>query len=367
VQFTLVRQAAEPSDTYKLVMKIMTERRTVEYEKVKLDWSEFREEVQHLQFSRARSEGGMLSAHPDFTSRLRKVGLKVYDSLFKGQVRDELLSMLGSTRNLRLHWLGDPDDPGSAALPWECIYVPPAPVSFLALTRKYSLTRQNDAARSMPVSSIGQTLRMLFVTASPSTVAPLPGIEQEISTIEGVLASSRRSEWLVVRDADVERVQAIVREFRPHLFHFSGHGVYRQGATAGELLFQTSSGTPHLVTAEQLAVMLYENNVSLAVLNGCDTGVSSTNDAVSSVAGALVKVGVPAVVATMREVMDEAATRFSREFYRAFVSGFTVEACLGEARKALSLDNWDWSAYALFVGSSDLNKLRVLGPARSQH
>jgi hypothetical protein len=135
---------------------------------------------------------------------------------------------------------------------------------------------------------------------------------------------------------------------------------------AGELIFQTNSGAPHLVTSEQLAVMLYENDVSLALLNGCDTGVSSTNEALSSVAGALVKAGVPAVVATMREVMDEAATRFSREFYRSFVAGFTVEGCMGEARKTLNLDNWDWSSYALFVGSADLSKLRVSGPARSQ-
>ena len=157
----------------------------------------------------------------------------------------------------------------------------------------------------------------------------------------------------------------VVREFRPHVFHFSGHGHFRPDVAAGELIFQTSSGDVHLLRADQLAVMLYENNVSLAVLNGCDTGVSSTNDGVSSVAGALVKAGVPAVVATMRDVMDEAASRFTREFYRSFVSGFTVEGCLGEARKALSLDNWDWSAYALFVGTADLNKLRVAGPARS--
>jgi CHAT domain-containing protein len=41
--------------------------------------------------------------------------------------------------------------------------------------------------------------------------------------------------------------------------------------------------------------------------------------------GALVKAGAPAVVATMREVMDEAAARFSLEFYRSFAASFTVE------------------------------------------
>jgi CHAT domain-containing protein len=250
-------------------------------------------------------------------------------------------------------------------LPWESLYVPSAPVNFLALTRKYSLTRHNGEAKSMPVSPIGQTLRMLFVTASPEGVAPLPGIEQELATLRSVLASAGQSEVQIVENAEVARVNDVVREFRPHVFHFSGHGHFRPEVAVGELIFQTSSGDVHLVRADQLAVMLYENNVSLAVLNGCDTGVSSTNDAVSSVAGALVQAGVPAVVATMRDVTDEAASRFTREFYRSFVSGFTVEGCMGEARKALSLDNWDWSAYALFVGTADLNRLRVAGPARS--
>jgi hypothetical protein len=359
-----IRRSGTMSDRYQI--ELATGERRIEYDGVILNWAEIRDAMQRLQFSHMR-EGGAVSAHADFTSQLKKLGLMVYDSLFREQIREELLNMLGSARNLRLHWLGDPADPISAALPWKCLFVPSAPVGFLALTRKYSLTRRNGAAKSMPVSRIGETLRMLFVTASPSMVAPLPSVAQEIATVRSVLEPSGRAELVIIENARVEQVNHVMREFRPHVFHFSGHGTFRPEAAAGELLFQTSSGTAHIVTAQQLAVMLHENDVSLAVLNGCDTGVSSTNDAVSSVAGALVKAGVPAVVATLREVMDEAATRFSREFYRSFVAGFTVEGCMGEARKALSLDNWDWSAYALFVGSADLNKLRVSGPARSQH
>jgi hypothetical protein len=363
VYLSAARQSETLTDSCRVTLR--TSDRTVHYDSVSLNWHEVRDQVRRLQFLRETADGTTLSAHPDFTSQLKQLGLRVYDSIFNGPVRDELLSVLSSARNLRLHWLGDLADPMSAALPWECLYVPPAPVSFLALTRRYSLTRCNGEAKSMPVSPIGQTLRMLFVTASPAMVAPLPGIAQEIATVRSVLASSGRVDLQVIEDADVERVKDTVRAFRPHVFHFSGHGLLRPETNAGELLFQTSTGAAHLVTADQLAVMLYENDVSLAVLNGCDTGVSSTNDAVSSVAGALIKAGVPAVVATVRVVMDEAATRFSREFYRSFVAGFTVEGCMGEARKALSFDNWDWSAYALFVGTADLNKLRVSGPTRS--
>jgi CHAT domain-containing protein len=168
-----------------------------------------------------------------------------------------------------------------------------------------------------------------------------------------------------MKDCKVEDITARLREFRPHIFHFSGHSVYRDVTQTGELVFEADGGGARLLSAEQLAVSLHDYDVFLAVLNGCDTGTSSTNDALSSVAGALVKAGVPAVVATMREVQDEAAMRFTREFYRSFFAGFTVEGSIAEARKALSVDNWDWSAYALFVGSVDLDSLRILGPIRS--
>ena len=195
VYLAVVRSTGTTSGPYRVKLTVGTGRRSIEYDNVNLNWGEIREQVRRLQFSRDIREGGMLSAHPDFTSQLKQLGLMVYDSLFKGPVREELLNMLGSTPNLRLHWLGDPADPISSTLPWECLYVPTAPVSFLALTRKYSLTRRNGEAKSMPVSPIGQTLRMLFVTASPSMVAPLPSIAQEIATVHGVLTSSGRAEY----------------------------------------------------------------------------------------------------------------------------------------------------------------------------
>src|SRR5258708_22953854 len=103
----------------------------------------------------------------------------------------------------------------------------------------------------MPVSPIGQTLRMLFVTARPAMGAPLPSIAQEIATAHGVLASSGRAELKIVENADVERVNDIMREFRPHVFHFSGHGVFRPEAIAGPNRFPTRPRTAPLAAARQ--------------------------------------------------------------------------------------------------------------------
>lgn len=337
---------------------------------VTLDWGEIRENVRALRFVRelpmVSSVREIAPVRNDFSAQLKSLGLMVYDKLFQQEVRQEFLNTLVSSRSLRIHWEGDPDDPVSALLPWECLYVPTAQVSFLALTRNYSLTRRSPGARSIAMKPITGALRILFVSASPRMVAPLPAVEQETAILDQIArAAGGRIELRVLSHASIEDVNHNLREFRPHLFHFSGHGVYREENRTGELVFETESGEAKLTPAEHMAVLLHDYDVFLAVLNGCDTGVSSTNDAVSSVAGALVKAGVPAVVATMRAVEDEAAMLFTREFYRSFFAGFTVEGSIAEARKALSLDYWDWAAYALFVGSVDLNSMRVMTTTRS--
>lgn len=71
-------------------------------------------------------------------------------------------------------------------------------------------------------------------------------------------------------------------------------------------------------------------------------------------AQAIVREGVAAAVATTRVILDSAALMFSREFYRALVDGYPLEGALVEARRVIDLKGWDWSAYALFTGSTNL-------------
>jgi CHAT domain-containing protein len=296
----------------------------------------------------------------------------VYDRLFpkdEPHLRKAFLEMLAGTENVRLNWEGVPNDAMSSMMPWECLCVPTAPVNFLALTRKYSLTRRNPLVETETVQPIGGTLRLLFASARPQGLPSLPFVELE-SQILSKVVEQRRVELRMLPHVTLEELHQNLREFRPHVFHFSGHGVYREGQPQGELVLEQPAGTPReagprLLAADRLAVLLHDNDVLLAVLNACETGISSTNDAISSVAGALVHTGVPAVVATMRYVVDEAAMLFTREFYRSFLAGFTVEGAMAEARKILNSEYWDWSAYALFVGSADLNALRIFTPVRS--
>jgi CHAT domain-containing protein len=110
--------------------------------------------------------------------------------------------------------------------------------------------------------------------------------------------------------------------------------------------------------------LLVDSNISLAVLNACDTGASGKLDAITGVAGTLVQNGIPAAIATMRNLVDSAAIMFTRNFYTSFVDGYTLERALTESRKALSFEKQDWAAYALFTGTTNLDAFRLTAAQR---
>jgi hypothetical protein len=59
----------------------------------------------------------------------------------------------------------------------------------------------------------------------------------------------------------------------------------------------------------------------------------------------------------MRQIEDTTGLLFTREWYRAFAEGYPLEAAVAEARKRLSVERWDWSAFALFSSTRDLDDL----------
>jgi CHAT domain-containing protein len=160
----------------------------------------------------------------------------------------------------------------------------------------------------------------------------------------------------------LENFQQALREHRPHLLHFVGHGTIQEEKAS--LVIENPQGTALLLPAAELTDLLRDTPIRLAVLNACDTGATPNNDAVTSVAGSLVAAGMPAVIGTTRVIDDEAALLFTRELYRSFTAGYSIEESVVEARKALSVEGWDWAAYALFSGLTDLSSLRIALPGK---
>ena len=320
---------------------------------------------QARQFSSAVSMSSFLkelASTGDYSSVLRELGAATFNSVFPGEIGDKVDKL---NRDLRYRIIVEgPSE--ITGLPIETMYSRNTR-SFLALSHRTSLVRWGSSTQERTRLPLTVPLRILSVLANPSDTPPLnlEGEEDVLRrAVEPAVAAKRvttmtlgrgQATWLGLRDT--------VKSFRPHILHFVGHGVFDSqtpgAGKLGSIILETDAGKTFFLPAPQLAELLGDEQIQIAVLNGCDTGTAARNEAISSLAEGLTNAGVPAVIATMREVMDDSAMLFSREFYRALCAGEHVEGALAEARKALSVERRDWSVYALFASMVNLDVLRI--------
>jgi DNA-binding beta-propeller fold protein YncE len=152
-----------------------------------------------------------------------------------------------------------------------------------------------------------------------------------------------------------------------NVLHFIGHGGFDAAAQEGTLALAGDDGdsTYHL-GADSLAMLLRGYpELRLVVLNACDTGRANALDIFSSVAGALIRRGVPAVLAMQHEITDKAALEFSRTFYEELADQPSVDRCVMQARRAIRLalpGSLEWGTPVLYMRSADNILFDLPGP-----
>jgi CHAT domain-containing protein len=138
------------------------------------------------------------------------------------------------------------------------------------------------------------------------------------------------------------------------VFHFAGHSLAAPGRTG--LLLEGEDGKasiPRLMDANVVR-QLHLQSLQLAVLSACSTASGSGGSSgFDSVTDALLRAGVPHVVAS-RWAVDSAETRgFVQDFYRNALSGHTVsDAIRVTSRDMLANPRtshpYYWSAFAAY-------------------
>ena len=96
-------------------------------------------------------------------------------------------------------------------------------------------------------------------------------------------------------------------------------------------------------------------SLRLVVLNACEGARSARDDPFRGVAQALVRQGIPAVIAMQFEISDPAALVFSQSFYQAIADGLPVDVATVEARRAMFADGneVEWATPVLYLRSPD--------------
>ena len=248
-----------------------------------------------------------------------------------------------------------------ADIPWECALVRDArgeltSSGFLALNPKVSIARHEALPVPGDWFEAPGARRILVVMASPENgLQELPGLLDEqqklkeaLSAVSGIEVEYRPDlspQASSAPNATLEDLSLGLTK-RTDVFHFAGHGEFereglgaapRSSTGAGAIVLCDQNKRPFFLPADRLAEMLRGKGVRLVVLGACEGARRDGHNVWSSVAAALLKAEVPAVVAMQFSISDDLSAEFSGAFYRALVTGLTVDEAVSRGRAGIRL------------------------------
>ncbi len=214
---------------------------------------------------------------------------------------------------------------------------------------------QDSQAQLRSDTGISADLPALVVGSTASSPAdgliPLPDVAAEADAVARGFHSVRVLEG---GEATLSVIRSELREAA--VFHFAGHSLAtpeRTGLMLGSGEGQMQTHTPRLLDAAALR-QLHLQRLQLAVLSACSTASGSGgSNGFNSVTDALLRAGVPHVVAS-RWAVDSVETRgFANDFYHNALSGQPVSEALRQtALKMLANPRtahpYYWSAFSAY-------------------
>jgi len=236
-------------------------------------------------------------------------------------------------------------------LSWELLY-DSRKSNFLVFDPIISLVRYLRLHAAPPALRQRGSLSILVVAANPLDQAQL-NWQHEVDVLKEALAELTQAGQVcieVLPQANYEKLLNALQTQMPDVVHYVGHGHYNRELQQGALVLEDEHGHTSLLKANEMSHMFCRFGVNLVVLNACDTA----NGAWAGLAPSLVRAEIPAVVAMQWPVEDQAATRFSRFFYKGLAMGRTIDECMAEGRLgagAANAEPSDWLAPVLFLRS----------------
>lgn len=307
--------------------------------------------------------GGVRDLAPVETDRRvspGEVGQALFESLFVGPIRENLLASLAlieGTENtgLRLRLVLDPVAAERVGRwPWELLYRSETR-DFLGRSIRTPIVRQLEVQRPSLTPTPISRVRILVLLSNPGDLSPLE-VSREKELIQSALGSAPEVDLRFVEHPTIEELRRQVREGFD-ILHFVGHGDLDPSGQ-GVLMFEGVEGQANAVAAAVLADTLKGfHRVRLVFLNGCRTArlprPADGQDPFLGAASALVMAGIPAVVAMQFPISDPAALVFSSAFYRNLAAGDPLEAAVADGRMAVlqaQPSSWEWATPALLLG-----------------
>ncbi|QIR39122.1 CHAT domain-containing protein [Tolypothrix sp. PCC 7910] len=301
--------------------------------------------------------GGLESDIARNSVNLVALGQQLYNALFQGTLRDSWITAQGIAQNhqqvLRLR-LGLKDT-RLARLPWEVMHAGDRPLAtgpYVAFSRYQSgiLPASRLPSKNIPQPLEEGGIKVLMVIASPTDQVRLDLLKHEAIKLQAELHRyiPRPAEGgnylpdieltLLDQPGREELTQAL-EQGRYHVLHYSGHS--NLGANGGEIyLVSSRTGLTETLSGDDLAGLLVNNNIQMAVFNSCLGAYSANSDTAEetgerNLTESLVKRGIRSVLAMSERIPDEVALTLTQLFYRNLNQGYPVDLCVSRVRQGL--------------------------------
>lgn len=266
------------------------------------------------------------------------------------------------------------EDASFLNIPWELIYDPTPGRGYLAFNLAGFYRYRTGHKIEVPSAVLRDaTFRILLVIARPYGERDVPLGMVARPMLEALRAHRAKIEVEVLRPPTFDELQRRLNERRGYcqLVHFDGHGEFAQppdssltrfdvSTGAGHLVFEKEDGSPHVVSAFELGLVLASAHVPLFVLNACQSAIEGAKDPFSSVATQLIATGAKGVVAMSYSVYATTAARFIQRFYEQLISHTSLSEAAAAARRKL------WSERDHDTSAGDIELLDWMVPVLYQ-
>ncbi|MEB3217302.1 MAG: cell division protein HetF [Nostocales cyanobacterium 94392] len=282
------------------------------------------------------------------------LGQQLYNALFQGTLRDSWITAQGIAQNhqqvLRLR-LGLKDTK-LARLPWEVMHQSDRPIAtgpYIAFSRYQSgmSGASRLPSRNIPQLSNEGGIKVLMVIASPADQVRLNLLKQEAIRLQAELERKTQNggahlpeiQLSVLEQPGREELTQALEQGNYHVLHYSGHSNF--GANGGEIyLVSGRTGLTETLYGDDLAGLLVNNNIQMAVFNSClgtyaATLESNPDTGQRNLTETLVKRGIKSVLAMSERIPDEVALTLTQLFYRNLSQGYAIDLCVSRMRQGL--------------------------------
>ena len=294
---------------------------------------------------------GMSRSANNSAPNLVALGQQFYSGLFQGNLRDSWTCAQGIAQHrrevlqLRLGLKGR----HLPRLPWEVLHAGDRPLATgtdVVFSRYQPGTSLFKQTRILPEPG---PLKILMAIASPSDRDSLQ-LKREVLHLQQELENrtanplknsphSPEIQLTILEQPDREQLTQALEQGHYQVLHYAGHS--NLGSRGGELyLVSSRTGLTETLSGDDLAGLLVNNGIQMAVFNSCRGAYGDPSDLADdsperNLTEALVKRGIPAVLAMAESIPDDVALTLTRLFYRNLNQGYPVDLSLSRARAGL--------------------------------